>query len=114
MQENKSPIVEPHKKIFYSKARHLNFDEYCDRFGEWEMCGKRIFVKRTAAYYFKDAKLLQLLIVKHANLIKNSRFELEVLVQRADSSKEIATILILSVDVLIQEIVNLDEYSISG
>ena len=41
-------------------ARNLTFDQMCDKFGEWEMVGRRLFFKRSAAFYFQDAGFMRL------------------------------------------------------
>jgi hypothetical protein len=49
-----------------AKTRDVDFDKYCEEFGEWQMLRKReIFIKRTAVFYFLDAdKLLIQMIMR--------------------------------------------------
>jgi hypothetical protein len=40
------------------------FDDYCDRFGEWERIGNDFYIKREAVYYLLDAELFYFALIK--------------------------------------------------
>jgi hypothetical protein len=57
---------------------YTNFDEYCNENGEWEMCGRFAYFKRSASYYFVDAGHLRLnLVLKNGDLFN---FSVQILV----------------------------------
>jgi hypothetical protein len=55
----------------------LQFDEECDKNGEWESLGRHYYFKRTAGFYFTDACLLRLNFVADHS-ITQARFSLDL------------------------------------
>jgi hypothetical protein len=55
-----------------------NFDESCDLYGEWERISNLVFFKRTAVYYFIDAELLTIHMLKRPSNDFNFTLHIEV------------------------------------
>ena len=57
--QNKLPLV-------LSTPKLLNYDEYCQKYGEWENIENVFYFKRNATYYFIDASFFRLNLIKKA------------------------------------------------
>jgi hypothetical protein len=88
-----------------SDARDYQFDEYCEKFGEWEALSRHYFFKRAANFYFVDTCLLRLnFIADHT--ITQSRFSLELIVEYANrtaSSARLTTSIELRIQAMVHE-----------
>jgi hypothetical protein len=63
-------------------VRDYQFDEYCDKNGEWESLSRHYYFKRAASFYFSDACLLHMSFIADQS-ITQSRFSLELIVEYA-------------------------------
>jgi hypothetical protein len=54
------------------------FDEECHFYGEWKKLGKDVFVKRTAVFYFTDAKLIHLLLLSRTKMLYDYEISLRI------------------------------------
>ncbi len=60
------------RNISYSEQRYdeksflyeANFDEYCDKYGEWESINNEVFVMRKSVFYLIDTKILYFPTIK--------------------------------------------------
>ena len=85
-----SPIIsdffeddnKPHLKLSSQQTNNLTFDESCDRHGDWESIGNSAFFKRTGSFYFMDAKLLHMLLIKKVDT--NFTFSLNLFLYKKD------------------------------
>lgn len=55
------------------------FDQLCDQIGEWESLGRHAFFKRSAAYYFVDAGLLNMHYLKLAGHVQNFTLSVQLI-----------------------------------
>jgi hypothetical protein len=49
---------------------HSSFDDYCDSsLGEWAYISNNVYIRKEGVFYFKDAKLLHIRLLKRANIM---------------------------------------------
>lgn len=46
----------------------LSFDDYCDKYGEWETIDDHVFFKKSAVFYFVDMDLLRIHLLRHGSM----------------------------------------------
>jgi hypothetical protein len=88
------------------------FDEYCEKYGEWEGIDRKIFIKRTAVFYFIDEDLLRFFIIKRHNC--KYKISIEIIAFEIDENlqyKEIINFHIHSDLIMIHSLQNKDDYN---
>ena len=104
----------PSQKLSSKQATNL-FDEYCDELGDWESIGNSVFFKRTGSFYFIDANLLHMLLIKKIDT--NSTFSLNLFLYQKDNDSsdyvELGNKRIGPDEMLVRKHTAFDEYNFS-
>jgi virulence-associated protein VapD len=58
---------------------NVTFDEYCDTHGEWVAMGNEVFIKKTAAFYYTDASLIRIHVLRRGSLPHEFTLQVKIL-----------------------------------
>ena len=72
--------------------KRIDYDNNCDKYGEWETIDNNVFLRRTGAFYFIDSNLFNIHLLRRGSMHHNFSLTVTILENADKAYKTVATI----------------------